>query len=177
MTSYETDHMTLWLKISPYWEDYLKSYRSEEGISYKELITPAGKEDRIFFCFKQDPPIHSAFISVNFISTSQIANNLRLISNLQHKLSEHPPSSPCCEEHLVILCSDGTAAKVQKFVFWSTQLFHHNQPDSKHAISQYRLSNHPPLPPCCHARIAGYRYSILRWPGSLNLFYWQTWLQ
>ena len=42
---------------------------------------------------------------------SQIAHNLRLISNLQYGLSEHPIASPCCEEELASLFSDGRAAK------------------------------------------------------------------
>jgi len=51
------------------------------------------------------------FIAViYFIVTSQIANNLRLISNLQYWLSGHPPSSPCYEGELASLFSDGRAA-------------------------------------------------------------------
>ena len=37
--------------------------------------------------------------------------NLKFISNLQYKLSEHPPSSPYCEEGVAILFSGGAAAQ------------------------------------------------------------------
>ena len=37
-------------------------------------------------------------VDVYFISTSQIANKLRFISNLQHGMCEHLATSPCCEE-------------------------------------------------------------------------------
>ena len=47
----------------------------------------------------------------NFIVTSQNANKHRLISNLQYRLSEHPPSSPCYEEVPDILFSDGVTTQ------------------------------------------------------------------
>jgi len=47
-----------------------------------------------------------------FIVTSQIAYNLRLISNLQYRLSEHPIASPCCEEELASLFSVSMAAQI-----------------------------------------------------------------
>jgi len=45
-----------------------------------------------------------------FIATGQIAYDLRLISNLEYRLSEHPTASPCCEEELASLFSDVRAA-------------------------------------------------------------------
>jgi len=41
-----------------------------------------------------------------FVSTSQIAYDLGIISNLQYRLSGHPTPSPCCEEELASLFLD-----------------------------------------------------------------------
>ena len=46
-----------------------------------------------------------------FYCPSQVAYNLEIILNLQYRLSEHPTVSPCCEELLASLLSDGRAAR------------------------------------------------------------------
>ena len=106
----------------------------------------------------------------NFIVTSQIANNLRFISNLQYILSEHPPLSPCCEEELTILSSDGTQPKHKnsyinrcKNFITSSQIANNFRFISN---LQYRLSEHPPLSPC-YEEDRG--CSHLRWRGSPNI--------
>jgi len=50
-----------------------------------------------------------------FIATSLIAYNLRLISNLQYRLSEYPIALPCCEEELASLFSDSKQGLMQDF--------------------------------------------------------------
>ena len=61
---------------------------------------------------RTQPKHKNSYINLrdNFITTSQIANNFRFISNLQYSLSEYPPSSPCHEEEFAILFSDGATA-------------------------------------------------------------------
>ena len=86
----------------------------------------------------------------NIITTIQIANNFTFISNLQYRLSEHPPSSPCYEEELTVLFSDGTTIQsyfYRRNNFIATSQIVYNLIFISNL--QYRLSEHPPSSPCC----------------------------
>jgi len=112
-----------------------------------------------------------------FIITSQIANDLWLLSTLQHRLSEHPPSLPCSEEWLVILCPGGTATKVKKIVFWSIRLFHPNQPNSKQSLINFKLAAQAKWTSTFITILWGIAdYSQFRCHGSLSkkIVFWST---
>ena len=77
------------------------SYSSQHGDAIGCSLSPSCKFEinlRLFAIWLVAmkwlyPQIHRAIISMNFIATSQIANNLRLISNLQYRLNEYPIAS------------------------------------------------------------------------------------
>ena len=85
-----------------------------------------------------------------FIITNQITNNFRFISNLQHRVSEHPPSLPCYEEELAILFSPAQLYQRDNSIATSQIAY------SLRFISnlQYRLSEHPPSSICCEEDVA-----------------------
>ena len=94
-----------------------------------------------------------------FIATSQIANNLGLLSNLQYRLSEHPIASPCCEEELAPLFSDSTAAQTTEFrIFIDVVDFIATSQIANNlgllSNLQHRLSGHPIASPCCEEELA-----------------------
>ena len=94
-----------------------------------------------------------------FIATSQIANNLGLLSNLQYRLSERPIASPCCEEELASLFSDSTAAQTTEFgVFIDVVDFIATSQIANNlgllSNLQHRLSGHPIVSRCCEEELA-----------------------
>ena len=70
---------------------------------WSEMHHHAVSKISLLFCKKsQQPKCRIAHFCVHsyFIVTNQIAYNLRLISNLQHGLSNHPNVPSCSEEDL-----------------------------------------------------------------------------
>ena len=105
-------------------------------------------------------PKHNAYFYQRntFIIISQIANNLRFISSLQYRLSNHPPLSPCCEEELTILSSDEMQPKHKiSYINRRNNLITTSQiANNFRFISnlQYRLSEPPPSSPCHEEELA-----------------------
>jgi len=68
--------------------------------------------------------------------TSQIANNFWLIFNLHHKTSMHLHHHAVRNSWLFSV----QVAQQLKCIFWSTGLFHHNQPVSKQSQINFKLA-------------------------------------
>jgi len=104
-----------------------------------------------------------------FIATSKIANDLRLISNLQYGLHEHLIVSPCCEEELASLFLD---TEFRNSGFYSGDIFHCHQPDRKQSQINFKLVVRAEWTSTLITMLWGRAgFSLLGWQGSRNIIF------